>query len=102
MENLPENRINLVIFYIISSSLIFFLQYLVHDYDGRLHFICRFLKPQSPPSNLKTLENICRYVSLVPYIPHSTVFASGYNIWSRSDVNNLPAFFFLILLVANV
>jgi coiled-coil and C2 domain-containing protein 2A len=59
--------------------------YSVLDFEGNLHLICRYIRPQTPPNSLKTLENICRYVSLIPFIPHSSMFTTSCNIWGRSD-----------------
>ncbi|KAJ3338483.1 Coiled-coil and C2 domain-containing protein 2A, partial [Kappamyces sp. JEL0680] len=52
---------------------------------GKSTVVCRYIRPQNPPPTLKTLPEVARYVSSIPYLPNRTVFAVTCHLWSTSD-----------------
>jgi coiled-coil and C2 domain-containing protein 2A len=55
------------------------------DINGRTVFIQRYIRPQEPPKSLNSVEQLVRYVSLIPFIPNRTAFAAECDIWCTSD-----------------
>jgi coiled-coil and C2 domain-containing protein 2A len=58
---------------------------ITNDMNGKSTLICRFIRPQNAPVNLKNAHQLCRYVSAIPFLPNRTVFAVTCNLWSTSD-----------------
>ncbi|XP_078612714.1 coiled-coil and C2 domain-containing protein 2A-like isoform X1 [Branchiostoma floridae x Branchiostoma japonicum] len=65
----------------------------VTDINGKSVFVTRFIQPLRPPdelidSNADTRQNserVARFVSLIPFISDSTLFAGICDIWSTCD-----------------
>eukprot|EP00058_Branchiostoma_floridae_P024122 XP_002609612.1 hypothetical protein BRAFLDRAFT_87833 [Branchiostoma floridae] len=68
----------------------------VTDINGKSVFVTRFIQPLRPPdelidSNADTRQNserVARFVSLIPFISDSTLFAGICDIWSTCDESN--------------
>ena len=58
---------------------------LTNDMEGKSTLVCRFIRAQNPPPLLKSINEIARYVSMIPFLPNRTVFAVQCHLWSTSD-----------------
>jgi hypothetical protein len=47
-------------------------------------FICRFVTPQNPPEALEYVEDIARYVSLIPKM--GSMVTGIHHVWNTSAV----------------
>ena len=55
------------------------------DINGKTVFIIRYIRPQKTPENIESIQQIVRYVSVIPLIPNRTAFSADCHIWSTSD-----------------
>lgn len=57
----------------------------VQDMSGQTNLICRFIRPQNPPANLKTVKEIVRFVSVIPYLANRIAFGANCSLWSTTE-----------------
>ena len=54
--------------------------------DGQKMLLCRFIRPQNPPSELIGNERqLLRYVSLVPFLDDAAMEGGALDVWNTSD-----------------
>eukprot|EP00927_Polykrikos_kofoidii_P036694 TRINITY_DN30980_c0_g1_i1.p1 TRINITY_DN30980_c0_g1~~TRINITY_DN30980_c0_g1_i1.p1 ORF type:complete len:928 (+),score=142.48 TRINITY_DN30980_c0_g1_i1:416-2785(+) len=56
------------------------------DIEGRSRLVCRFVRPQLPPSHIQpaspfAIEAAARYVSLIPFLSDSSMFPQLTDLW---------------------
>lgn len=60
------------------------LQVLVPDTEHWLTLCCRYISPQKPPTGVVSPSDCHRYVSLVPFMHDSLIFADRHDVWSTT------------------
>jgi coiled-coil and C2 domain-containing protein 2A len=55
------------------------------DIHGKTVFITRYIRAQKPPEGMESVQQLARYVSLIPFIPNRTAFAADCHIWCSSE-----------------
>ena len=55
------------------------------DLSGKTVLVSRFIRPQTPPETVDTLERILAFVSMIPYLEDRTALSASINLWSTSD-----------------
>ena len=58
---------------------------LTHDLEGKITLVCRFIRPQNPPSGLDTIQLVTRFVAMIPHLPSRTVFKVKCHLWATSN-----------------
>jgi hypothetical protein len=58
---------------------------LTNDMGGKSTFVCRYLRPLNPPPDFNTVDQVVRFVSMIPCLPNRTVFAVQCHLWSTAD-----------------
>ena len=58
---------------------------LCQDMSGKTVFIPRFIRPQAPPKKLETVNEIARFVSLIPFMANRTGFGANCSLWSTTQ-----------------
>jgi coiled-coil and C2 domain-containing protein 2A len=58
---------------------------LCQNMSGKTVFIPRFIRPQQPPKKLSTINEIVRYVSMIPFLANRSGFGANCSLWSTSE-----------------
>lgn len=62
------------------------LRVFVPGADGEKALLCRFVRPQNPPDELRSsAEQLLRFVSLVPFLDDAALDGGALDVWNTSD-----------------
>lgn len=61
------------------------------DMSGRLIFLTRFIRPQAPPADFVTLEQVAAFVSTIPDLNCVIATKQHNRIWCTSDVRDFDS-----------
>ena len=70
LQSLPPNR---------------FVMALTQNMSGKTTFVPRFIRPQNAPPNLISVQEVVRFVSIIPYLPNRITFGADCSLWSTTD-----------------
>ena len=65
-----------------------YIQLRALDVLGKNVLVTRFIRPQNSPPGFQTLDQIKRYVSMIPYISDRLTYGANCSLWSTCQVRH--------------